>query len=59
MTNTALALESTSPPHPVNTFTIATRVLQKLFQNSHYKVIGSCTWTVGRLPPRLEVTPAV
>lgn len=59
MTNTAFALESTSPPHPVNTFTIATRVLQKLFHNSHYKVIGSCTWTVGRLPPRLEVTPAI
>lgn len=59
MTNLSFALESTSPPHPTNTFTIATRVLEKLFHNSHYKIIGSCTWAVGRFPPKLVVTPSV
>lgn len=59
MTNILYAKESTSPPSPVNTFTIAARVLQKIFHNSHYKVIGSCTWSVGYLPPKLVVTPAV
>lgn len=58
MTKSVYALESTSPPNPVNTFTITTRVLEKLFHNSHYKVIGSCTWVVG-IPPKLIVTPSI
>jgi integrating conjugative element protein (TIGR03756 family) len=59
MTNLSFALESTKPPHPLNTFTLASRVLQKLFSNSHYKVIGSCTWATGHFPPKIDVTPAV
>ncbi|HAT8742764.1 TPA: TIGR03756 family integrating conjugative element protein [Legionella pneumophila] len=59
MTNLSYALESTNPPNPANSFTIAARVLEKIFHNSHYKVIGSCTWAVGHLPPKLVITPAV
>lgn len=59
MTKPLLAKESTSPPHPVSSFTIANRVLQKLFHNSHYKIIGSCAWTVGHLPPKIVFTPEV
>lgn len=58
MTNTVFA-ESIEPPHPISSFGIATKVLSKLFTNSHYKVIGSCTWAVGKLPPKLVVVPAV
>ncbi|HBB7077283.1 TPA: TIGR03756 family integrating conjugative element protein [Legionella pneumophila] len=53
------ATESIEPPHPISSFGIATRVLSKLFTNSHYKVIGSCTWAVGKLPPKLVAVPAV
>ena len=59
MNNTACAIESTKPPHPINTFTIATRVLAKLFHNSHYKIIGSCAWRHGHFPPKLSVTAAI
>ncbi|MGQ3887851.1 TIGR03756 family integrating conjugative element protein [Legionella sp. CNM-1927-20] len=53
------AKESIKPPHPINTFTIATRVLSKTLQNSHYKIIGSCTWAVGKFPPKIIASPAV
>ncbi|RUQ85157.1 TIGR03756 family integrating conjugative element protein [Legionella septentrionalis] len=59
MTNFSYAIESTSPPNPVNTFTIMTRVLQKIFTNSHYKIIGSCTWKVRNFPPKFAITPSV
>lgn len=58
--STALhAYESIQPPNPISSFTIATRVLSKLFTNSHYKVIGSCTWASGNIPPKLIPVPAV
>ncbi|WP_131783823.1 TIGR03756 family integrating conjugative element protein [Legionella gresilensis] len=56
---TAQAKESIKPPHPVNTFTIATRVLSKTLSNSHYKIIGSCTWAEGKFPPKMVAVPAV
>lgn len=59
MTNTALSMESTKPPNPVNTLTIATRVLKKILSNSHYTVIGSCTWAVKKFPPKVAVTPSI
>lgn len=58
--STALyAQESIKPPNPISSFGIATHVLSKLFTNSHYKVIGSCTWAVGTLPPELVPVLAV
>lgn len=55
----AFADESLKPPHPISSFGIATRVIEKTFSNSHYKIIGSCTWAVGGLPPKLVEIPAV
>lgn len=60
MISTSLhATESIEPPDPISSFGIATKVLSKLFTNSHYKVIGSCTWAVGGFPPKLIAIPAV
>lgn len=59
MTNTAFGMESTKPPNPANTLTIASRVLKQLFSNSHYKIIGSCAWRVNTMPPKVAITPAV
>lgn len=56
---TLVAEESIKPPHPISSVTIATKVIGKLFTNSHYKVIGSCTWAVGKFPPKLVPVPAV
>lgn len=53
------AAESIEPPHPISSIGIATKVLNKLFTNSHYKVIGNCTWAVGKLPPKLVPVPSV
>ncbi|HFL2715782.1 TPA: TIGR03756 family integrating conjugative element protein [Legionella pneumophila] len=55
----AFSSESIEPPNPISSFGIATKVLSKLFSNSHYKIIGSCTWAVGGLPPKLVAVPAV
>lgn len=59
MINPLWALESTNPPHSMNSFTIAARVLQKLLHNSHYKIIGSCTWRTNHFPPKIVVTPSI
>ena len=56
---TVQSSESIKPPNPISSFTIATRVLGKLFTNSHYKIIGSCTWVVGSFPPKLVPIIAV
>lgn len=56
---TVQAQESIKPPKPINSFEIATRVISKVFKNSHYKVIGSCTWSVGKFPPKLIPVAAV
>ncbi|MBX9804341.1 MAG: TIGR03756 family integrating conjugative element protein [Alphaproteobacteria bacterium] len=53
------ALESTKPPHPLTTATLSARVLKKMPANSHYRVIGTCTWAKGGLPPKIEESPAV
>lgn len=53
------AEESIKPPHPLSSFGIATRIITKTFKNSHYKVIGSCTWAVGKFPPKMVPVPAV
>lgn len=55
----AHAQESIKPPNPISSFEIAARVLSKLFTNSHYKIIGSCTWAVGSFPPKLVPVIAV
>ncbi|MBA2710120.1 MAG: TIGR03756 family integrating conjugative element protein [Tatlockia sp.] len=48
----AADMESTKPPHPLNTFTLAKRVVEKTFENSKYKIIGACTWlSKGLLKP--------
>ena len=53
------AQESLKPPKPISSFNIATKVIGKIFTNSHYKIIGSCTWSVGTMPPKLVVKPAI
>ena len=57
MTNTAVA-ESVKPPHPINTAILTARVLEKTFENTHYRIIGACLWTK-ELPPRIETGPAI
>lgn len=59
ISTTLKASESIEPPNPISSFGIATKVLSKLFANSHYKVIGSCTWAEGKFPPKMVVIPAV
>ena len=49
-------LESTKPPKPMTTAKIAMRVLKKTPKNSHYKIIGSCTWMN---TPKITTTPAL
>ncbi len=56
---TLSAQESINPPNPISSFGIATKVISQIFNNSHYKVIGSCTWAVGGFPPKLVPVPAV
>lgn len=58
-TTTLFAQESIEPPNPISSFGIATKVISKIFKNSRYKVIGSCTWAVGKFPPKLVPVPAV
>jgi len=55
----SIAQEDTKPPHQISTFTIASRILQKTLKNSHYKIIGSCTWLVKDMPPKIAETPAI
>ncbi len=60
--NVALAGESlseTKPPKTMTTAGIALHVLEKTFRNSHYKVIGSCTWKTRGFPPKVMITPAI
>lgn len=51
--------ESTKPPNPINTLQMTTRVLGKLFDNSHYKVIGVCTWVTGDFVPKIVTTASI
>ncbi len=53
------AEESIMPPHPISSFSIAIRVLSKTLANSHYKVIGSCTWLEKKFPSKLVPVFAV
>lgn len=53
------AMADTAPPKTITSFGIAERVLEKTFKNTHYKVIGSCTWTVDTFPPKVITTPAL
>lgn len=51
MSNPSFAsFDELKPPHPINTFTIAIRVLEKAFDNSHYRIIGACLWTKSSPP---------
>jgi len=43
--------EDTKPPKPLDTVTLAARVVEKTLKNSHYKVIGACTWEKSGFPP--------
>ena len=53
------AIESTKPPHPINTFQMTARVLDKMLDNIHYKVIGVCTWTTGDFIPKIVTTASI
>lgn len=55
----SLHAESTEPPHPINTLQMTTRVLGQMLSNSHYKVIGECTWVDGKIVPKVIVTPSI
>lgn len=50
--------DEVTPPHPINSFVLSARVLKRTFQNSHYRVIGSCLWSK-RFPPRVEPGAAI
>lgn len=52
-------MESTKPPHPINTFSMAGKILSKLFTNSHYRLIGSCAWLHGDWFPKISITASV
>ena len=52
------AAESVNPPNPLNSVTLAARVLEKTWGNTHYKVIGACQWAKG-FPPSTQTTPAI
>ncbi len=52
------AAESVTPPNPINSVTLAARVLEKTWGNTHYKVIGACQWVKG-FPPSIQTTPAI
>lgn len=56
LNTSSLHAESTKPPHRINTLQMSTRVLSKVFSNSHYKIIGECTWISG---PKPIITPAI
>ena len=51
--------ESTEPPHPINTLQMSMRVIGKMCSNSHYKIIGECTWLEGKPFPKPVVTPSI
>ncbi|MBA2711530.1 MAG: TIGR03756 family integrating conjugative element protein [Tatlockia sp.] len=53
------AQESIKPPNPITTIGIAMHVFSAVISNSHYKVIGSCTWAEATFPPKLVVIPAI
>ena len=50
--------ESLKPPHPINTATLTARVLEKTFQNTHFRIIGACLW-LKSIPPSIETGPAI
>lgn len=52
-------VESLEPPNPVTSWTLALRVVEKTLENSHYRLIGYCTWAVHSFPPKLVEVPAV
>ena len=52
------AWESTKPPSPLNSLTLAARVLEKTIENTHYKPIGACQWVTG-FPPSTETGLAI
>lgn len=44
LSSTVYGAESTKPPNRLSSLTLGARVVKKTFQNSHYRIIGSCTW---------------
>jgi len=53
------AIADTKPPKTITSLGIAGHVLEKTFKNTHYKIIGSCTWAVDTFPPKIITTPAL
>lgn len=49
----------TTPSKHITTAGIATRVTEKTLKNSHYKIIGSCSWKTRSFPPKVMITPAI
>lgn len=58
MMNNHLWAENITPPNPLNSVTLSARVLERTFENSHYRIIGSCLWMQG-FPPRAEPGVAI
>ena len=50
--------EDVKPPNPINTAILIARVLEKTFENTHYRPIGACLW-VKKFPPGVETGAAI
>ena len=50
--------EDVRPPNPINTAVLIERVLEKTFQNTHYRPIGACLWAK-KFPPGVETAAAI
>src|SRR3989338_6474930 len=59
LSKAAFCLESTKPPHPLNTLQIAARIAEKLPSNSHVRLRGACVWLTQNFPPKVRVRPAI
>lgn len=55
----AFGMESTIPENPITSPQLAVNVFKFLSKNSHLRVIGTCLWQEGTIPPKLTPGPAV
>lgn len=51
--------ESTKPPQPLTTATLALRVLKHVSTNSHIRIIGACLWMSTDVLPKVFPAPAI
>lgn len=59
LSKTAFCLESTKPPHSLNTLQIAARIAKQMSGNSHIRIRGACVWLTDSFPPKIRVRPAI